>query len=193
MKLPRNFPDLEDPKFILANPVWLQVGVLVLIATFSTLGVFWALRAYISNTVHYYHYCVAAISVIALSGVVYPRNWRRGVIFAADIHGVYFTNYRGNYTFIPWNDVGESRIGIAGRAQRQKTVILNIRVDNDTWEKMQDGKSTNLLKSSEENIDNDGYRSIGIGNACRNVGNTRKEIELLRLKNKVSLGFDANL
>ena len=183
MKLPRNFPALEEPKFILANPVWLQISVLLLSATFSLFGVYWAVHAYLSSTAHFYHYFAVVISIFGLSGAAYSRNWRRWVSFAADAHGVYFSNIHGDFTFIPWDDVGESSIGVVGGFEnRHKTVILKIKVDKNTFEKILGGRVPNLLKSFVDNIDHDGYRSIGIGNVLGNVSNLQKDIELLRSK-----------
>ena len=186
MKLPKNFPNLKDPKFILANPVWLQVGVLVLVFAIIISGIIFAFRAIVANTAHFYHYIILTISVIGLLGVFYPRNWRRLVGFAADINGVYFCNIHGDYTFIPWKNVGESSIGIVGGFKnKQKTVILKIRVDNETWERVRGGKTPKLLQIFDTSgVDGDGYRSVAIGNAARNVHNTQREIEQLRSKTR---------
>jgi hypothetical protein len=177
MKLPNTLPSLEAPSFVLANPVAVQVGVLLAILAGALAAVAWAGSVWIGGLAGVWHAVVVLISLVALTGVAYPRNWRRWVVFAADARGVYLGRFQGDFLHVPWCDVGPAEIGIAGRgSNRQRTVILPLRLDDAALERLL-GKHQ---KRATRIADDEGFVPYGIGNAMQNVDATLAQIEAVR-------------
>lgn len=177
LKLPKNLPPLEPPDFILASPEWQQLGLLsgFLLAPLAVLS--WVGGLMLEGAAASAHYAAAAVMLLVLAAGCHPRNWRRWVTFAADRRGIYLPSYRGVFHFVPWRDVGTSRIDIAGiGSNRQRTVILMLKVDDDTWAALLGGRKRRVNAPADEQ----GFRPFGIGNAGQDVNATQSRIEALR-------------
>ena len=178
LKLPKTLPPLGEPHFILANPVWRQIGVLVVFSLLLPLaGLMWIGALAIDSRAESGHWALAGIAVLALSASLLPRNWRRWVNFAADCSGIYIGDWRGQYHFVPWSNVGRAESGIAGvGSNRQNTVILWLKIDDDRWAELLGGRKRRVNAPA----DAQGFRPFGIGNASRSVEETLRRIESLR-------------
>lgn len=177
MKLPRTLPDLQSPAFVLAPPAVLQYGLLLL-GTALPLGVLaWLVQVHLTSGLSSSHLAAAALMAVVLALTLRPRHWRAWVVFAADSQGVYLSTFRAGFVHVPWRDVGESAIGVAGiGSNRQQTVILQLRVDDAAWAQLVGGR----LRRVGMATDAQGFRAFGIGNAWRDVEATRARIEQLR-------------
>jgi hypothetical protein len=177
MKLPKTLPPLEEPSFVLANPVAVQVGVLLAILAGAFAAIAWVGTVWLAGGAGVWHSVVVVISLAGLSAVAYPRNWHRWVIFAADARGVYLARFQGDYLHVPWGDVGPGEIGVAGRgSNRQRTVILPLRLDEAALEHLL-GKHQ---KRATRIADPAGFVPYGIGNAMQDVDATLAQIEAVR-------------
>ena len=179
MKLPIALPRLEEPYYILDNPALIQWSLLAIMVC-SPLPIFiWVYARYVSGGLAFYHVFIAVIVLVMLSALFNRNLWRKWVAFAADRKGVYFAKNRGfdyTYTFVPWAEVGESSVGYAGlgRTTGQKTVILELIVSDELWSRICPNGTYQIPKKEG------GIRLLGIGNACRNVEETRQNIERIR-------------
>lgn len=178
LKLPKKLPQLAEPSFILATPEWLQLSaVLLFLLVAPLLGLFWLLAAMLAGAAAAAHYAAAGILVLLLGGGLYPRNWRRWVAFAADRQGIYLPSFDGNFHHVPWRHVGASTVDVAGiGSNRQRTVILPLKVDDVTWSALLGGRKRRVNAPA----DAQGFRPFGIGRAGRDVDDTRRRIEQLR-------------
>lgn len=178
LKLPATLPPLDEPNFVLANPEWLQLGIVVggcVLAPLAGLG--WVASLAWGGQAESAHYALAGVMALLLAAGLYPRNWRRWVIFAADPRGVYLGACDGAFHFLPWAAVGPSRIDVAGvGSNRQRTVILPLKADETTWAALLGGRKRRVNAPA----DGAGFRPFGIGNAGRDVGETQRRIEDLR-------------
>lgn len=177
MKLPRALPALQPPAFVLAPPPFLQYGLLLL-GTVLPFGVLvWIVRVQLADALSSSHLAAAVLMVLVLALTLQPRHWRAWVVFAADSRGVYLSTFRAGFVHVPWRDVGESAIGVAGiGSNRQRTVILPLRVSDADWASLVGGR----LRRVGMATDAQGFRAFGIGSAWRDVEATRREIESLR-------------
>lgn len=177
MRLPEKLPPLGEPSFVLANPVALHVTTLVAILAAALGGLAWSGFEIASGRGDLWRGVVFILALAGLSVTLHPRNWRRWVVFAADPSGVYLARFSGDFVQVPWADVGPSEIGIAGRgSNRQRTVILPLRLDAETFERLLGKHQKRALRAE----DAEGYVPYGIGNAMRNVEDTQRQIELIR-------------
>jgi len=177
MKLPRALPPLQSPSFVLATPPLLQYGVLLLGALAPLVTLVWLVQVQLTTGLTGSHYAAGAVMALVFAAAAYSRNWQAWVAFAADPRGVYLHTFRGGFVHVPWTDVGDSAIGTAGiGSNRQRTVILRLRVDETAWAHLVGGR----LRRVGTATDAAGYRAFGIGNACRDVEETRRQIERLR-------------
>ena len=178
LKLPDQLPPLEEPHFILANPEWLQLGVVVLLLLFAPLAsLIWVGALVLAGTAESVHYAVLAVMTLLLIAGFHPRNRRRWVSFAADPRGIWLGTYQGRFHHVPWSQVGPSSIGVAGiGSNRQHTVILPLKVDETIWAALLGGRKRRVNAPADEA----GYRPFGIDNAARNVEETRRQIERIR-------------
>lgn len=177
MKPPRTLPPLEEPSFRLANPAAVQYAVLGIALLAPVAAWVWVFGEWQRGTADVWHGLVALIMAGMFAGAAWPENWRSWVVFAADPRGVYLANIRREYVFVPWADVGPISVGVAGRgSNRQRTVILMLRMDAPTFERLL-GK---YQKRAVRDGDADGFVPYGIGNAMRNVEETRHRIESIR-------------
>lgn len=178
LKLPPNLPALEQPHFILATPLWQQLIVLlVFLLAVPLLALGWVVWLMSSGQAGSTHYAQAGVMVLLLAGGLHRRNWRRWVVFAADRHGVYLGSFRGPFHHVPWDRVGPSSIDIAGiGSNRQRTVILPLKVDETTWAALLGGRRRRVNAPA----DGAGFRPFGIGKAGQSVLETQRQIELLR-------------
>jgi hypothetical protein len=180
MKLPENLPELESPFYILDVPALIQWPLLAIMVC-SPLPVFiWIYAKYVSGGLAFYHWFIAVIVLVMLSALFNRNLWRRWVAFAADRRGVYFARDRSfdyPFTFVPWGEVGESSIGYTGLGYTtgQKTVILELSVSDELWNRIIYPRSGSFQNSSKI-----GVRLLGIGNSCRNVKRTQQNIERIR-------------
>lgn len=177
MILPRTLPALQQPAFVLAPPAALQYGLLLL-GTVLPLGVLmWLVRVHLTGGLGDAHWAAGALMVLLLSLTLQPRYWPAWVVFAADAQGIYLSTFRAGFVHVPWRDVGVSAIGIAGiGSNRQRTVILQLRVDDAAWAQLVGGR----LRRVGMATDAQGFRAFGIGSAWRDVEATRQQIERLR-------------
>lgn len=177
MKLPRSLPELKPPAYVLAPPSALQYGLLVL-GTLLPLGVLaWIAQVHFSDGLSSSHLAAAGLMALVLALTLRPRHWRAWVVFAADSRGVYLSTLRAGFVHVPWRDVGASAIGVAGiGSNRQRTVILQLRVDDAAWAQLVGGR----LRRVGMATDAQGFRAFGIGNAWRDAEATRAQIERLR-------------
>lgn len=177
MKRPPALPDLQQPSFVLAPPAVLQYGVLLL-GTLLPLGVLvWLPQASLTGALTSSHLAAGAVMLLILAVTIQPRRWRPWVVFAADPRGVYLSTFRTGFVHVPWQDVGASVIGVAGiGSNRQRTVILQLRVDDAAWTKLVGGRLRRVGMAS----DAQGFRAFGIGSAWRDVEDTLRQIEALR-------------
>lgn len=172
MKLPETLPQLEEPSFLLADPVAVQVAALVLLIASPPLLWAWAVDAWRAGRGEFGHLALAAIGVAMFAAGLWRRNWRRWVVFAADRRGVYLRRLAGDYVHVPWADVG-----IAGRgSNRQRTVILPLRLDPEAFERLLGRRQ----KRATRTADASGHVPYGVGNAWRDVEETRRRIEAVR-------------
>lgn len=177
MKLPESLPPLQEPSFVLANPVAVQVGVLLALLAGALAAIAWAVTVWVAGRADVWHGVVVVLAFACLSGVAYPRNWRRWVVFAADARGVYLGRFQGDFLHVPWGDVGPSEIGIAGRgSNRQRTVILQLRLDDAALEHLLGRYQMRASRIA----DREGFVPYGIGNAMQNAEATRARIEAIR-------------
>lgn len=177
MKLPRALPALRSPAFVLAPPTFLQYGLLWL-ATLLPLGVLaWLVQVHVAGGLSSSHLAAGTLMAMVLSLTLQPRHWRAWVVFAADARGIYLSTFRAGFVHVPWRDVGEAEIGVAGvGSNRQRTVILKLRVDDAAWAQLVGGRLRRVGMAS----DAQGFRAFGIGTAWRDVEETRRQIERLR-------------
>lgn len=178
LKLPANLPPLEEPAFVLANPLWMQLAVVAGACLVVPLAVLAGLSVVlVEGRADGGHWALAGLMAILLGGGLFPRNWRRWVVFAADRRGVYIGTWRGQFHFVPWIDVGPSEIGLAGiGSNRQRTVILPLRLDDARWAELLGGRRRRVNAPA----DAAGFRPFGIGNAAQDVAATQRRIEALR-------------
>jgi hypothetical protein len=178
LKLPETLPRLDEPNFILANPVWMQLGIVGGVLLLAPLaGLIWVGSLHLAGQAASAHYAAAGVMALLLAGGVLPRNWRRWVVFAADSRGIFLPTYKGVFHHVPWRDVGPARIDIAGiGSNRQRTVILQLKVDDDTWAALLGGRRRRVNAPA----DRQGFRPFGIGNAAQNVEDSLRRIEALR-------------
>lgn len=178
LDLPEPLAQLKTPSFIHGNPVWLQMTVMVGGGLMLPLaGLSWIVVEAMAGRADGGHWALGGIAALLLGAGLYPRNWRRWVNLAADRDGVYIGTWAGRYHFVPWRDVGPSSIGVAGiGSNRQRTVILMLRVDDDTWGDLLGGRKRRVNAPA----DADGFRPFGIGNAARDVAATQQALEAMR-------------
>lgn len=178
LKNPKNLPSLGEPNFVLANPVWMQLAVvLVFLLVLPLVALLWVGGLLLAGQAESAHFALAAVAALFLGCGLLPRNWRRWVVFAADRRGVYLATYQGAFHHVPWRNVGPASIDIAGiGSNRQRTVILRLKVDEDTWSALLGGRKRRVNAPA----DAAGFRPFGIGNAARNVEETLRQIEALR-------------
>jgi len=178
LKLPKTLPPLDTPNFILANPVWMQLGLMTagcLIAPLAVLA--WVGSEMLTGQAGPAHYASAGVAALVLAAGLYPRNWRRWVIFAADRKGVYLGTWKGVFHHVPWSNVGPARIDVAGiSSNRQRTVILPLKVDDAVWAALLGGRKRRVNAPA----DAQGFRLFGIGNAAQSVDDNLRRIEALR-------------
>lgn len=177
MKLPRTLPDLQPPAYVLAPPPVLQYGLLALGALLPLGVLVWLAQVHVADGLSSSHLAAAALMALVLMFTLRPRHWQAWVMFAADANGVYLSTLRAGFVHVPWRDVGASAIGVAGiGSNRQRTVILQLRVDDAAWAQLVGGR----LRRVGMATDAQGFRAFGIGNAWRDVEDTRRQIEHLR-------------
>lgn len=178
LELPEQLPPLENPCFIHGNPRWLQLTVVIGACLLLPLvALAWVVLEAIVGRAAGGHWALAGIAALLLAGGFHPRNWRRWVSLAADRRGVFVGSWRGRFHFVPWSDVGPSTVGVAGiGSNRQRTVILMLRVDDETWADLLGGRKRRVNAPA----DAQGFRPFGIGNAARDVEATRRALEALR-------------
>ena len=179
LKLPKKLPPLSEPSFILANPEWMQLLVMIVFCLLAPLAsLIWVGGAVLEGQAGSGHYAAAGVMALLLAAGLYPRNWQRWVIFAADPKGVYLASFDGRFHHVAWANVGASTIALAGvSSNRQRTVILRLKVDEETWAALLGGRKRRVNAPA----DAEGFRPFGIGNAARPVEETRAQIEALRL------------
>ncbi|WFP50820.1 hypothetical protein PL263_02055 [Methylomonas sp. EFPC3] len=118
---------------------------------------------------------VYAIGFGILLSLLSKKMWRRWVVFAADKKGVYIINNEmSGFIFILWDKVGESYVGLSER--NVKSVILKLRLDENDCAQVFGTYQTGKWMAPDAK----GYFSISIGNCCRNVENSRIQIEQIR-------------
>lgn len=178
LKYPETLPSLEAPHFVLASPEWLQLIVVVgFLLTLPLLALVWVGSLVFTAQADSSHYALAGIACLVLMASFYPRNWRRWVVFAADRRGIYLSTFSGPFVHVDWTNVGPASIGVAGiGSNRQRTVILSLRVNEETWAALVGGRKRRVNAPADE----DGFRPFGIGNAARNVDETLLRIMHLR-------------
>lgn len=177
MRLPRTLPALEAPAFTLANPPAVQYAFLGLALLAPVAAWVWVFGAWQGGRAEASHYAVALLMAGVFAAGAWPPNWRAWVVFAADRRGVYLANARRHYLFVPWADVGPSSIGVAGRgSNRQRTVILPLRLDADRLERLLGRHQRRATRVA----DAAGFVPYGIGNAMRDVAATQRRIEAVR-------------
>ena len=178
LKLPKKLPPLEEPHFVLAYPEWLQLSLVIVFLVALPFGtLLWVGALLLAGESGSAHHALAALMVLLLAGGLYPRNWRRWVSFAADRRGVYLASFGGDFHHVPWSGVGPSSIDIAGiGSNRQRTVILPLKVDETTWAALLGGRKRRVNAPPDAR----GFHPFGIGNAARDVEHTRRQIEALR-------------
>lgn len=177
MRLPRSLPPLAEPSFVLAHPSWLQHGVLLLCAVLPLAGLVWLVHVHLTDGLTGSHYAAGAIMALVFSAVFHPRNRAAWVTFAADPRGIYLGTLRAGFVHVPWCDVGNTSIGMAGiGSNRQRTVILQLRVDEAAWAHLVGGRRRRAYAQTDEA----GYRIYGIGSAGRDVEATQRQIESVR-------------
>lgn len=177
LKLPETLPRLDEPNFILANPEWMQIGVVLSLLLVPLAGLIWLGSEFLAGSAGSAHAAAAGVMALLLAAGVYPRNWRRWVIFAADRRGVYLATCKGVFHHVPWRDVGPARIDVAGiGSNRQRTVILLLKVDDDTWAALLGGRKRRVNAPPDAR----GFRPFGIGNAAQSVEDSLRQIEALR-------------
>lgn len=177
MKLPESLPRLEEPSFVLADPVAVQLAALITLIALPPVVWLWAFEAWRGGRAEFAHYALAALGAAMLAAGLWPRNWRRWVVFAADRRGVYLRRMAGDYVHVPWADVGPSEVGVAGRgSNRQRTVILSLRLDSEAFERLLGRRQ----KRASRSADAQGYLPYGIGGAWRAAERTQRRIEAVR-------------
>jgi len=77
-----------------------------------------------------------------------------------------------DFSFIPWHNVGTLHVGRG--TGHTRSVRIAIRISDDDWQRLT-GIPPGLSAPDE-----DGYRQIAIGNACRNPERTLARIEAVR-------------
>lgn len=187
MQLPQSLPRLEEPAFTLANPPLVQYAVLGLALVAPLAAWFWIFGEWQRGTADASHYAVGLLMAGVFAGGAWPENWRAWVVFAADRRGVYLGNIRRRYLFVPWGDVGPSSIGVAGRgSNRQRTVILPLRLSGAQFEALLGRYQPKAQRRADEH----GFVPYGIGNALRDVEDTRNRIEAVRCSAGFSVRAD---
>lgn len=177
MRLPDSLPPLAEPSFVLANPPVVQYAVLALalLLPLAVWGWLFALREAWSLDAGRIALALAMAGLFAAGAR--PRHWRAWVIFAADRKGIYLGTRRHDFIHVPWRDVGASSIGVAGRGgNRQRTVILQIRVAPADWQRLLGGGQRRAWSTPDER----GFLPFGIGSALRAPEATLAQIERVR-------------
>lgn len=194
MKLPDNFPKLEEPNFILSEPVWVQYLAVCGFLLFGIGSGFLLYHSLFIEKTPLWAICILIIIFPLFISVPFSNDmWKRWALFAADKKGCYFRcnwklfGKKDFYIFIPWENIGESSIGyVSDNDSTSKSVILKIMVSDDIWGKKLTTESYNpkwadFLKTQK---DENGYRKFPLGNHCRNVEKTREAIEKMRSLSK---------
>jgi hypothetical protein len=178
LKLPKKLPPLGETSFILANPEWMQLSIVIVFCLLAPLsGLIWVGANVLQGQAGSAHYAAAGIMALVLAAGLYPRNWQRWVVFAADPKGIYLASFDGSFHHVAWPNVGPSTIDLAGMSSnRQRTVILQLKVDDATWGALLGGRKRRVNAPA----DAQGFRPFGIGNAARREEDTQQQIEALR-------------
>lgn len=127
LKFPEELRKLEKPYFILDTPICLQYSFVIVFCFFIPLIIsIWIYIVYTRDGLQFYHYFFAALGSIFFSFSLSNKMWVRWIHLAADRKGIYLASDKlRKCMFIPWEKVGSSYIGIAGRGEnREKCVIL---------------------------------------------------------------------
>ncbi len=173
MNLHEKLPELEEPYYILDTPAPIRWVLVSLMVCAPPIAFGWIYAAYHTDSLAFPHYAIGLIALVWFSALFNRNNLRRWVSFAADRKGVYIGNMRYEYVFVPWSEVGEISVGYAAR---QKTVVLELKVPDETWHRIFPPHPLRVLDPSWR-LDT---RKFGIGNNCRNVARTRENIERIR-------------
>lgn len=177
MKLPRSLPALTEPSFVLVRSQAVQVGFLLFCTLLPVAVAAWLVHVQLTSGLSGSHYALGGVMALLLSLVLVRRNREAWVVFAADPRGVYLATLRGGFVHVGWADVGEASIGIAGiGSNRQRTVILQLRVGDPAWGHLVGGRRRRAYAKA----DDAGFRVFGIGNAGRDVEDTLRQIARVR-------------
>lgn len=176
MKVPKHFPMLDEPSYILSTPIIFQYVAIFLIAGIPSGYFVWFYLSYQRQSLREIDYVVLVVMTI-LFLLVFSRNlWRQWISFAADKKGIYIACQGfDRYVFIPWENVGKSAIGMGER--RVKSVLISVTVSHARWRELTGGDSKSIQ------VDNDQgqvTQNINVGNSCRNVEKIRENLERIR-------------
>jgi hypothetical protein len=204
MKLPDSFPNINEPYFILGEPLWVQRLAISLIIFFQALSLVLLRRTFLSNSAPLWvNFILVSIVVVFMAILLKKQIWERWVAFVANSKGCYFRQqyarienfkiiHNDHFIFVPWEKVGEIYIGeINDGDGYSKSVILKIKVSVEDWE----SKFTNeeYLPSwatfLKKKADSNGYRDYALGSHAQNVEKTKASI----LKFKINFGLKSKL
>jgi hypothetical protein len=187
MKPPASLPPLGAPHYLFGEPAAVQYAIIFLCWTCAAFAGWLSWNRFNApDTVPGFNILVAMLGAAFLLIPFSPKLWRRWVRLAADPKGIYILcNWHlfqpGDfYQFIPWQDVGKSSTAFVGAGgDTSPSVVLKLRVTDEIWEKL-----AGTLPKGPEDLrtpkDGNGYRQFPLGNHCRDVPNTRAEIEKIR-------------
>lgn len=183
MKLPKNMPKSEEPSFILAEKIWVQYFVILLLPllALSVGHIFYILP---SDRI-FSKFLLTGVFILLFAILFSPKMWRRWVIFAADKNGVFFridwTVFQNKdfYMFVPWENVGESTIGIISIADNVRGVELHLKMTDEEWDKLAGKLPPSLSFLWQNKYEND-CRKYPVMGCYYNPKKIREEIEKIR-------------
>ena len=167
-------PRLEEPAFVLKPPRLVKIAAAAAMTTMGGTVLIWVTGFYGPEHPQALRYALGVFAVLFLAIASRPDTWRPLPIFAADRRGVYLVHRNGrDFTFVPWEDVGGMKVGW-GEA-RVRNVLVEIRVADDQWKQLT-GAGPNFSGPAPRS----GFRTVNIGNACRDPEETLARIEAIR-------------
>ncbi len=166
-------PPLEEPAFVLKPPRLVKIAAAGAMTAMGGTVLIWVTGFYGPEHPAALRYALGVFAVLFLAIASRPDTWRPLPVFAADRRGVYLVHRNGrDFTFVPWNRVGDMRVGFGEGIFR--SVLVDVRMSGSEWHELAGYRGGGADAAVNE------YRKVNIGNACRNPDNTLRRIEAIR-------------
>ncbi|HHH42645.1 MAG TPA: hypothetical protein ENK49_00760 [Gammaproteobacteria bacterium] len=106
-------PPLEEPAFVLKPSGLVKIAVAGAMTATGGTVLIWVTGFYGPEHPETLRYALGVFAVLFLAIALRPDTWRPLPVFEADRRGVYLVHRNGrNFTFVPWNRVGNMQVGL---------------------------------------------------------------------------------